>query len=325
MRILPIFISHFGCPFKCIYCNQFDITKSRGINFNNITSQIKKFSRYQTSYDEIAFYGGTFTGLDIELQKKLLEIANTYAPQVPIRISTRPDFIDEGILDFLYKYNVRTIELGIQSFSDSVLLASKRGYDSQTAIHSCDMIKKSPLKLSVQLMPGLPSFSYDSLKITEKTTIQILPDYVRIYPTVVLKNTKLEKLYLDGSYQPLTIQEAIDIVSELIISFEKVGIKIIKTGLHSDISEIVAGPYHESFGELVRQETLFKNIRLNYKKNSTIVISMKDISLFKGYKGIMIKKLKSFAKVDKLPISIDKNLSKNQFYFSDKIKPDYIW
>ena len=324
MRILPIFISHMGCPFKCIYCNQFDITKSVGIDFEKISNEIKNFNPRNLLESEIAFYGGTFTGLNIDLQKKLLNIAAKYAPQVPIRISTRPDFISQEIIEFLKNQNVKTIELGIQSFSDNVLKLSKRGYTSKEAISACKIVKNNKLKLSIQLMPGLLGFSEKTLAHTLDITKTLSPEYLRIYPTVVLKNTKLEKMYLSGEYQPLSLDEAIKIVAKIHFYFEDTDTKIIKTGLHSDISDFVAGPYHESFGELVKIELYKNRLKSKFQKEKTLTISSKDISLFKGFDKKLLNKIKANFDIDKLPIKFDKNLQSGSFYFSN-VKPDKYW
>ncbi len=324
MRILPLFIPHKGCPFKCIYCNQFSITNSQKFEPDLIKTQIEKFSRHLTDDMEIAFYGGTFTGLSDNEQKKLLEITNKYAPAVPIRISTRPDFITRQKLTFLKKYNVRTIELGIQSFSDKVLEKSKRGYSSDTAMTSCLLVKRNNIKLSIQLMPGLPGFSMDTLERTLQITKKISPEYVRIYPTVVLKNTELEKLYLENKYTPLSLDNAIDITSYIINFFKDTHISIIKSGLHSDIDDVIAGPYHHSFGELVKIKILKDKLISTFETDKTLVISNKDISLFTGFERKTIKFLKQNFDIKKLKVKFDKNLKSGSFYFSSD-EPDKIW
>ena len=196
MKILPIFIPHLGCPFNCVYCDQHLITKTNHINPKEITKRIKNFCRKNAAIrdKEIAFFGGTFTNLPIEKQKELFDLTKPFLSQIfGIRISTRPDFIDDNILKLSKENKVKVIELGIQSFSDDVLSASKRGYNAKTAISACNSIKKHNFKLGIQLMPGLPDFSEKSIIETVKITIRIQPDFVRIYPTIVLKKTVLEK------------------------------------------------------------------------------------------------------------------------------------
>lgn len=327
MKIFPIFIPHLGCPFDCVYCNQETITKSKPPIVQSISNKVKKFCENNTLEEkEVAFFGGTFTKLSKELQQKYFDAVNKYKDSLTyIRISTRPDSIDQEILELCKKNNVRTIELGIQSFSDNVLNTTKRGYTSQTTIDSCNMIKKNKFILGIQLMPGLPGFSTDSLKETIETTIKLKPDFVRIYPTIVLKNTELENWFNKGDYLPLTLEKSIIITSDMIRKFRDKGISVIKVGLHSDIEldSIIAGPYHQSFGELVRTEMLKVKILSGIKAN-TLEISPKDISLFKGFDSKMLKEIKTKLGLKKIPIKINNNLKKDNFIYSDT-EPDENW
>ncbi len=326
MIILPIFIPHLGCPFQCVYCNQKLITKSKVPSREDIRNRIEKFCRKNPANEkEVAFFGGTFTNLNPKKQQEFFDSVNLFKNKISgIRISTRPDTIDQDILSFCKKNNVRTIELGIQSFNDEVLLASKRGYNSQIAQRACYLIQEFKFKLGVQLMPGLPKFLKKTLKQTIQTTIDINPDFVRIYPTIVLASTELEKWYLKGKFHPLELNEAIKIVSEMIQQFEEHKIKVIKVGLHSDIDErnIVAGPYHQSFGELVRAEILLKRIIDNFE-NRTLMISVANISLFKGFNSQMLKSLKTQLNLNRIPIIIDNNLDKNNFLFTERPPQEY--
>jgi histone acetyltransferase (RNA polymerase elongator complex component) len=187
------------------------------------------------------------------------------------------------------------------------------------------LIKKNNIILGVQLMLGLPGFNTTTLDETIETTIKLKPDFVRIYPTIVLKNTMLEDWYKDGEYSPLTLEESIEITSRLVEKFKKEDISVIKVGLHSDIEKdsIIAGPYHQSFGELVRAEILKTKI-LNNFKTKTLEISNKDISLFKGFNSRMLKEVKTKLGLQKIPIKISKNMKKDNFIFSD-VEPDENW
>jgi histone acetyltransferase (RNA polymerase elongator complex component) len=327
MRIFPIFIPHLGCPLKCVYCNQLTITKSKIPSIQSISEKVKIFcDNNKLEEKEIAFFGGTFTKLSQEQQQTYFDAVNEHKDLINgIRISTRPDSIDQKVLDFCRDNNVRTIELGIQSFDDSVLKTTKRGYTSQTAIESCNLIKENNFALGIQLMPGLPGFNSESLKKTIETTIKLNPDFVRIYPTIILKNTELENWYKKGEYFPLSLKEAIEITSEMISRFREKKITIIKVGLHSDIdkNDIIAGPYHQSFGELIRAEMLKINIINNFK-NKTLEISPSDISLFKGFNSRMLKEIKEKKKIKYLPIIINQNLKKDNFIFTN-IQPEYNW
>ncbi len=327
MKIFPIFIPHLGCPFNCIYCDQAAITKAITPTIQSITENVRKFCEHNKLEEkEIAFFGGTFTKLPKKQQQAYFDAVNKHKDKINgIRISTRPDSIDQKILDFCKDNNVRTIELGIQSFDDLVLKTTKREYTSQTAIKSCKLIKENNFTLGIQLMPGLPGFNSNSLKKTIETTIKLNPDFIRIYPTIVLKNTELENWFNSGKYSPLTLKEAIEITSEMISRFREKEIAIIKVGLHSDIDEdnIIAGPYHQSFGELIRAEMLKVEI-LNNFKDKTLEISPNDISLFKGFNSKMLKEIKEKKKLKNLPIIINKNMKKNNYIFTNA-QPECNW
>ena len=322
MKILPIFIPHLGCPFQCIYCNQNTITKTESVDFQKISQLIENFCKknFAETDKEIAFYGGTFTALGKYLQEQLFALVKPFFSEIDgIRISTRPDAIDDNILAFCRENKVKTIELGIQSFADSVLSASARGYSGTAAISACRKVKSAGFRLGIQLMPGLPGFSRTALAETLRETIALSPEFVRIYPTVVLKKTLLEKWFQTGKYHPLELNEAVKIAASMKTELERHKIRVIKTGLHSDLEtdEIAAGPFHPAFGELVRAEMMRRKIANNFFQNRTLVISPRDVSLFRGFSGMMLQKLKTELKIDKIPIFIDAAQSQNSFSFKN--------
>jgi histone acetyltransferase (RNA polymerase elongator complex component) len=328
MRILPLFIPYQGCKNRCVYCNQNAITKLENVDVEKILFQIKQISSQDVQYDEIAYYGGTFSNLPFSLQEKLLSQPNP-DKLIHYRFSTRPDCITNSLLEFYKERNVATIELGVQSFSDAVLSASKRSYSAELAFETCKLIKKNGFKLGIQLMPGLPEFNAESLELTTSRMLAIKPDFVRIYPTIVLQNTILEELYLAKKFQPLSLEQAIEIGSEMKERFENVQIKVIKIGLHSDIlpEHIIAGPYHQSFGELVKAKCLVKKIANQFQKDSVLILSTKDISLFKGFQRQFAKTLKQQLSVENLKISLRPELESESFYWDDSraVNQYQIW
>ncbi len=325
MKILPVFIPHLGCPFDCIYCDQKIITKTEVPELKFMQEQISRFccSKYEQE-KQIAFYGGTFTNLSTEVQQMYFELVKPFFSNCSIRISTRPDAVTKEKLSFCKQNNVEVIELGIQSFDDEVLKHSKRGYSSSQAEAACSLVKQFKFKLGIQLMPGLPCFTAESWQFTQKKTSSLKPDYLRIYPTIVMKGTKLEKLYQAGKYQPLSLADTIEFTADAVEKFQQEDINIIKLGLHSDIEtdQIAAGPYHQAFGELVRAEILLRKI-VNQFKPATLVISAKDVSLFKGFNCSMLNKLKSRLNLTRLPLIVDLNLEKSRFLFTEKSAQDY--
>ncbi|MGM0418212.1 MAG: elongator complex protein 3 [Thermodesulfobacteriota bacterium] len=278
--VIPVFIPFQGCPNKCFFCNQNAVT---GVEKPQLPGKEELFSHFENflSYSsgkkefvEIAFFGGNFLGMDKDLVKKYLDIAAEYASgkeNISIRFSTRPDTITKENLELIKGYNVKTIELGVQSMDDTVLRKSGRGHTAADSLKAADLIKnKFPgIRLGLQVMPGLPGETRKSIVKTLRFIQYCLPSYLRIYPLVVLKNTQLEKLYTKGLFKPLELDEAVT-VSSLIRDFAvRRNINVIRTGLPPDgqaNDEIVAGPWHPSFGELVIQKSF-------YKKNVTRILS----------------------------------------------------
>ena len=244
-----------GCPFKCIYCDQYKITQTSELDWEKIINNVKKFTiKHKNKYKEIAFFGGSFTNLSQSTMQSYFDNLTPHIDeQTYFRISTRPDAIDENILLFLKKNRVNTVELGVQSFSDIELSSSNRGYSGQTAITSCQNILEYEFALSIQLIIGLPNANDSTYSYTIEMLKKIKPNYVRLYPLLVLKDTELADIFLSGNYLPLTLNEAIKLCKLFLNSCEKENIKVIKVGLHSDIprSDILAGPYHERFRELL--------------------------------------------------------------------------
>lgn len=315
-----------GCPNRCIYCDQSTITGISKIDFEEIRSRVNIFASSQTEQAQIAFYGGTFTALPKETQKFLFDIIRSISPGLTIRFSTRPDTIDRETLAFCEQNNVKVIELGVQSFEDKVLDATKRGYTSETAISACKMIRDSGLKLVIQLMPGLPGSDRNTWLKTVQQTVDLKPEYVRIYPTIVLKSTELAEMFSSGLYEPLELDECIELVAIAVRKLEENSIHVIKMGLHSDIdnSQIISGPYHPNFGELIRAEILRQRIEENYSKGKTLLISKRAMSYLTGNDYWMLKRLKDSLKIPELAVSFCSNLATDSFLFTET-PPSHLW
>lgn len=266
---IPIFIPHEGCPHTCIFCNQKKIT---GVHTSvtpddarKITEEYLGFIPKDNRYVEIAFFGGSFTGLPLELQEEFLKAANEYSEYTNgIRMSTRPDYINEEVLDLCSRYKVRTIELGLQSADDEVLRLNEREHTFAQTIAAAGLIKRYGISLGLQMMIGMYGSTPEKDVATAEKTAALEPECVRIYPTLTLCGTKLEELYKNGEYTPYDIDTAIEVTDKVMRVFERQNIEIIRVGLHSDESltdgNISAGPYHPAFRELImskrrREET----------------------------------------------------------------------
>lgn len=260
--IIPIFIPHFGCVHDCVFCNQNKITGKNSEVTRKYVEEIiiEHLNNIRLPRDiEIAYYGGSFTALSIEKQTELLLPAyNLYEKNIikSVRVSTRPDCISVDILKNLISLGVKTIELGVQSLDDKVLNASARGHNSADVYKAVNLIKKTTLKLVLQIMPGLPNDNLISVIKTTQNIIKLKPDFVRIYPTVVIEGTKLADSYRKNNYIPLKMYQAVSICAFMKVLFEEKNIKVIRTGLQAteeldNDNVVLDGPYHPSFGEMV--------------------------------------------------------------------------
>lgn len=294
--IIPVFVPHFGCPHDCIFCNQKKITNvSTTITSEEVESTINKYLGYfrPNSFIEVAFYGGSFTAIDMDIQKELLEVPLKYKEKGlinEIRLSTRPDAISKEILDNLAEYKVDTIELGVQSLDESVLMASGRGHGIEDVYHAVDMIKSYRFKLGLQMMVGLPEDELKKSLATAKEFIKLEPDCVRIYPTLVIKDTYLEKLMIKDKYKPLTISEAIDISTIILAIFKLNNINVIRVGLQPTENiqlgkDVVAGPFHPAFRQLV-EANIYKLI-LDYYFESKQIETLGKILEISAHKKII--------------------------------------
>ncbi len=304
---IPIFIPHLGCPFNCIFCNQKRIASlvpapDPDLVLDMVQSALKSLPVLSQGREiEVAYYGGSFTALDQDLQEKYLLALQSCLKQGAIegiRLSTRPDFIDPSVLDLLGRHGVSTIELGIQSFNEEVLAASGRGYSSQIAVDACRLIKEFGFRLGIQLMIGLPGDSFENDMETTFKTIELEPDLVRIYPTLVIKNTPLADMYEAGHYQPLKLHKAVAVCARMFMHFQQQNIKVIRMGLHpsEELREegvILAGPFHPAFGELVEQLVFQKQAQALLNdyisaqtgiRNLIIYSNHRDLSKVLGYK-----------------------------------------
>ena len=272
-RIIPFFVPHQGCPHTCVFCNQKLISGSNSVPTGvEVAKQIREYLiTIPTGCEvEVAFYGGSFTGLSIGLQEELLAPAyQAYQEGLikGIRISTRPDLIDPKVIEHLQKWGVRTVELGVQSLNREVLTASGRGHTPEDAIRSAVMIREAGLILGLQMMIGLPKDSREKSLATGLGLIKLRPDFVRIYPTIVIRDTLLHKLFREGNYCPLSLEEAVDWTRLLFVKFISHEIPVIRMGLQASESllkpgEITAGPFHPAFGELVESAVALEQLEM---------------------------------------------------------------
>ena len=257
---IPIFIPHMGCPNMCVFCNQRSISGRMSFDISRVKDEIEEALSTTKNGDEIeiAFFGGSFTGIDRNLMISLLSLAQNYIDGgrvSSIRLSTRPDYINDEILDILSSYSVKTIELGLQSMNDEVLVKSKRGHTSLCAENACKMIKERGFSLIGQMMIGLPASSVEKEIYTAKRICELGADGARIYPTVVFYETELCAMMQSGDYISLTNEEAVERTKEALKVFVENNVPCIRVGLQSgenlsDDSLVAGGANHSAIGEL---------------------------------------------------------------------------
>ncbi len=266
---IPIFIPHEGCPNDCVFCNQHTITGQTEKADRDIKTEIDTaLSTYEGKAEdaEIAFFGGSFTGIERSLMVRLLDQAFEYVKcgkVSSIRLSTRPDYIDEEILQILKERGVTNIELGIQSMSDKVLSASKRGHTAEASEKACRLIKEYGFTLTGQMMIGLPSSLPEDELFTANEIVRLGCDSTRIYPTVVFEETELCRMAKIGAYKPISVEEAIERSAVVYEVFVRHGVKVLRIGLQATEAlisgdGIYAGANHSALGELIVGEYYYR-------------------------------------------------------------------
>ncbi len=331
--IIPIFVPHLGCPNDCVFCNQKSISgrkeKMTKEEAKKIIDEYLNSIKNEDAEVEIAFFGGSFTAIEEELQEELLKVAYEYIKEgrvSSIRISTRPDCIDKPTLKRLKKYKVKTIELGVQSANNYILNKSNRGHNFEDVKKASKLIRWYGFDLGHQMMVGLPESTRIDEINTAKALIKLKPKIVRIYPVLVVKNTKLEEDFKEGKYEPLPLVQAVEICKELVNMFNKKKIDIIRIGLQNteeitdpsqENSEVVAGPYHPAFRQLVESglwydAIVYKIKKLNVKvKEVEVTVNPIDANNVIGHKKENIIKLKEVYDVD-LVLKQDENIKQGK-------------
>ena len=263
---IPVFTPEMACPFRCVFCNQQKISGHSGSpDFEEVTQTIRSYLktfRQGEKRVEVGFFGGTFTGIPVEIQEGYLQAVQPFlaSGQVHgIRLSTRPDYIDEEVLQRLRHYGVTTIELGAQSLDEEVLRLSRRGHTVRQVEEASALIHRFGFHLGLQMMIGLPGDTLEKALATAGKIIALGASNTRIYPTLVIKGTVLHRWYNEGKYRPLSLPEAVLWSKHLLLKFEQAGVRVIRLGLHPSEGlltgdELVAGPFHPSFRELVLTE-----------------------------------------------------------------------
>lgn len=351
--IIPIFVPHIGCPHDCVFCNQNTITGKKenvlveDVNAESTENTINEYLYTINSYKgykvvEVSFFGGTFTAISKSKQEELLKVAKKYKNLGLIdyiRLSTRPDYIDEEELDLLKKYQVDIIELGVQSLDQEVLNASGRGHDVNCVYSACELIKSYGFILGLQIMLGLPKDNFFKDIKTTKIVCDLKPDLCRIYPALVIRDTPMEEMLNRREYIPYNLDQAVEICSFVLSMLISSNINVIRVGLQptdsiNDNAEVIAGPFHPAFKELVESNLINEGI-LNLVKDIDakkifIYIHPKNISKLYANKKYYFNKYKKHKDTQYIVLQDDKlqrdyiiikcNDKKYNFSFNENMK-----
>ena len=327
--IIPIFVIYGGCPNRCIFCNEEKtagdfpdiITESA---FGETVYRYLNNKRGKVDNTQIAFYGGNFTGIDRNYQTKLLGFAQPFIEKGmvnSIRISTRPDYINNESLNLLEKFHVRTVEIGVQSMVDEVLNLSNRGHSAVDVRNSIKILKERGFETGVHLMVGLPGDTRKRFEYTVDETIELHPDTVRIHPTIVFNDTALAESYLNGDYIPMTMDDAVEYCKYALIRFKEADIPVIRLGLQTtremeEDGSIVAGPFHPAFRSLVEgsifldmASSLLELVKTG-NEGATFTLAPGDVSNFRGLKNQNISTLKERFKLTEILVKTDPDQEK---------------
>ena len=329
--IIPIFLPHAGCPHRCVFCDQSSITgvSSKKRSPKDIREQIEAFLKFKNGRRnrvQIAFFGGNFLGIPADEIMRLLAEAAEYVKTGrvdSIRFSTRPDTIDHPRLDLIRNFPVTTIELGVQSMDERVLSATKRGHSAADTEKAIQCLKELNYEVGIQLMVGLPGDTPERLTASAQRVARLKPDFIRIYPTLVLAGSQLAAGYRKGDYVPLSIDEAVSRAKQLYLLFKSEKIRVIRMGLQAsqDLengSTILAGPYHPAFGHLVYSE-IFLDMAVAQIESSALntdSISIRanpgDVSKLRGLRNRSIEILKKKFGFESVAVRPDDALAQDQ-------------
>jgi histone acetyltransferase (RNA polymerase elongator complex component) len=321
--VIPVFIPHEGCPHSCLFCNQRRISgfREKPVTGNDVRRTVECWlarDKGRSSIIQVAFYGGSFTGLPHDRQVELLSAVAPFVQSgkvTTIRLSTRPDYIAEDTPRFLRQYYVGIVELGVQSMENEILAASGRGHTPDDVVKAMGYLHDSGIERGIQLMLGLPGETRKHIRSTVAKVITLAPDFVRIYPVLVVKNSGLASLYASGKFQPISLQEAVVLVAWMKKRFDQAHIRVVRMGLQAGREleqSYIAGPWHPAFGEMVNSRLMLNRVRkllVPVKAGNKVILSIssKDESTFRGVKSKNISRLQQLGLTERFTLCMDKN------------------
>jgi len=326
--IIPVFIPHSGCPHQCAFCNQKAISgkESNRISTTQVRKQIERFLAFPRDGRrtvQISFYGGNFLGLRRSTMLACLDLAHGFIKQGDvegIRFSTRPDTISKESLELIREYPVQTVEIGVQSMDDQVLTASRRGHSANDTEMAVQLLNTKPYEIGLQMMIGLPGDTQVATQTTARKIAEFAPDFVRIYPALVLKGSPMAAWYAEGKYNPLTLDAAVKQGKSLYLFFQNLSIPVIRMGLQASEelnseNTVLAGPYHPAFGHLVmssiwldKASELLASEKISDQR-AVFYVRPENISNMRGQKNHNISKLMQRFDLKTIDVKPDETLA----------------
>lgn len=331
--IIPFFIHHQGCPHRCLFCNQLDIAGRNEEQTDDPVADlgrtIERWLARSKRHDQVqvAFFGGSFTCLEEPLQSRLLGGVSPYLEQGrvdSIRLSTRPDCLSEEICEFLISSGVETVEIGAQSMSDEVLDRAGRGHSAADVVRAVRLLSSAGIQTGIQLMVGLPGETTRSFMNGVRSVVDLSPDLVRLYPTLVFEHTELAALYRRTSWKPLTMERAVSLTATARTLLVSHHIRVVRMGLQPTAEldrQVIAGPYHPAFGELVLARCWYRKIRPLLVKAGggslvKLTVSDKDISALAGLKRSNLIRLENLTNGARLEVETDSSLVRGRYRYT---------
>ena len=291
MKIYPIFLAHGGCPHRCLFCAQRRSVGQPARLDPVVVRQTLDDMLPEGGDGEIAFFGGTFTLLPSHLQLELLGITRQFVDAgrvAGIRLSTRPDGLEETQVSLLADQGVTTVEIGCQSFDPKVLSASRRGHAAEEIAPAVARCRNAGLRVGLQLMPGLPDGGSTEALASLAAALLLQPDFLRIYPALVIAGTGLERLWRDGLYQPWTLNQAVEVCTDMLLNARRAGVPVIRIGLQHDPTlerHLLAGPEHPAFGQLVRSQLWRWALDALPRQRGDVLVHPADLADAVGHRG----------------------------------------
>ncbi|MCI5165161.1 MAG: radical SAM protein [Candidatus Electrothrix sp. GM3_4] len=320
--VIPVFIPHEGCPHCCVFCNQRRISgfTEKPVSGKDVRTTVQTWLDRQGPDKrkvQVAFYGGSFTGLPQVRQQELLGAVAPFLEQgrvQSLRLSTRPDYIDQERVALLRRYQVSTVELGVQSMNDQVLALARRGHNAADVGQAVLVLRRAGMEIGVQLLLGLLGDTRTTLRRTVEQVIDLQPDFIRIYPLLVVRNSELAEQYKRGEYAPFSLDKAVVLAAWMKQRFDQAGIRVVRMGLQAGPeleSSLLAGPWHPAFGELVASRLMLRQTRKllaqvsSFEKTIHLSISERDQSVFRGIKSANVKRLQQLGFWQRIVLSTD--------------------